>query len=481
MPMFKLNSYIIATVGKLLLIPALCLLASCSSSDVESPDGGGGNLGGENVDLSFTMQLPPASTRSATVLPAEVITTLRLVVVDLGLSSDDETVIAPPSVEYNKLYSSVTLREESDYEEGASSVTLSIPQISAGRKKKIYLLVNAEPSRQSYLDIRLEDGSPVARLDDESFFLPDAQGNSPIDNAVFSAPVGSYLINDITSDEEFLAPMTAMHFLSVPTIDVIAQKYPTINNKLTYPLPDLMVVRAVNKIWFDFVNATFQPSMDFKPLDLLVTAWELSDVNLSPSFMFGKVGDNGNLFKGYTYNPYSSVNEPWMQWLMDEGRRSQSSTSAYAAQWLTEYSLPEGTVAKPLRFTPGNFSGQGEPSDNDGLLIAAPVSAAGRKVSTEMLPVYFPESHAGNPQCYKLSFTVWQRAQGEKQWQNPFVYSITSALPSAAAASDFVLLSLFRNTDVVMEAKFVYGKSGVEMIVEVLPYGSVILNPGFGL
>lgn len=392
-----------------------------------------------------------------------------MVVVDLGIDSEGKRV-GEPYVEFNRIVSLETLKDEGAYQDGKRLVELSIPRITADREKKMYLLVNAEPSLQPYLDLRLESGEKVERLDgDEDIYIPDSDGVSPFDKAIFTSPIGSYLNNNI--EGELLVPMTAIHEFVVPTIDEIEEKYPTVNAMLTYPLPgQLMVVKAMNKIWFSFINKTAS-NPGYPALDLKITSCSISEINHGDSYLFGRPGTNGNLFSKYKSDGKNEINKPWMQWLNAEATRAQA--GSYSPQWLKEYDMPEGAENKVLTFYPG--------SSDEGLILQAPTQSGVTNITTKALPVYFPESHTGiTPQQYEMTFTVEQREKGSTEWGNEFTYSIMSSVDSSDASS-FHLLSLFRNTEVEMEVSFKTGRSGIEMTAEVYPYGNVILNPGFGL
>ena len=454
-----------------------CMLWGCSDNDgvvAAQPDTD------DLVSVSFTMQMP-ANSRAATPLPAEQLRSLRIVMVDLGYSQDGEW-IAPPSVEYNEL---LTARNLHTGEDDGDVLKIDIPRIHADRMKKLYLIANAEPDVQPSLDIRLADGTEVKGYGDLNLFLPADESllpaihTSPIDNAVFAAPRGSYVMpQNLQANEELLTPMTGVYTFSVPQLKEIAEKYPSLNPKLTYPIPgELLLVRAINKIWLEFINATYQRDDLYQPLELLVTEWTLSDVNHGDSFFFGKPGDNNDLFASYSKTE-TNINEPWMQWIYDEALRSRQNRPY---QWLRNYDMPEGEKRSSLVFRPGNYAlgKEGLPKDSEGLLLPQPDSFEGSVITSENLPVYFAESHSGSPQKYEMTFTVWQRQSGQ-QWSNPYTYSVISST-NPADDDTFHLLSLFRNTDVVMQVKFVTGRSGVEIVAELHPYGNVVLNPEFGL
>lgn len=466
---------------------AACLCASCVYNHI--PEEPLVPEDGDMVSLSFDMRvLGSGLTRAGLQDDAERISTLRIVIVDLGIDDSGNTV-ARPTVERNMLYRELSLAGNEEFGLPAGVVKLQFPKIHADRRKKIYLLINAEPSRQSYLDMRLADGTKINSLslsEDNSLFLPDRNGKVPVEEATFVAPQGSYGKNGIASGEELLVPMTAFHTISIPTVEEVIERYPTIHTNIIYPLPsELYVVRAVNKITFEFSNETYSAENDFEGIDLLVREWSISKVN-SHAYLFGHPGSNGSLFGGRTSDYYYQVNAPWMQWLKSEAENSQRPDYRPYYKWLTEYSLPSVSSAQTYTYRPGYYSGAaaaGTPEDGDGYVLPAPSGSAGTSLSTEDTPVYFGESHSGNPQRYELAFTVWQRTKEQKEkgesWNNAYTYRAVSSVEFDPEG--FSLQSLFRNTHVVVKVAFRSGLGRPDMEVDVHPYGSYELDPGFGL
>ena len=458
-------------------------LTACHSSKVgEEFTGGPGAAEGATVDLTLDMYfLGSDYTRAEAVLPAEQINSLRVVIVDLGIDSQGNPV-AEPAVERNDLFEHVSLTTGSDVGLPTGVARLQFPKIRADRRKKIYLIANAEPAKQSYLQLQLPDGTQLNSLsiDNNHLFVPDSNGSADIDDATFVSPKGSYTNNDIPANEEMSVPMTAVHTIAIPTIAELTERYPSINNSITYTLPGkLYVVRAVNKISFEFRNMTCSDEDEQDGIELLVREWSISEINNGGSYLFGHPGDNGNLYADKETDYYYNVNAPWMQWLYDEAERSLS--SFYTPAWLTDYELPSNAQSGEYTFRPGNYTGsadQGSPSDSDGYLLPAPATTAGTTLSTEKRPVYFGESHSGNPQQYELTFTVWQRTKQQPAWNNPYTYRATS---TADVSGSFNLKSLFRNTHVVVTVTFRTGRGRINAEVDVHPYGSYELEPDFGL
>ncbi len=466
-------------------ILAACFCTSCIYDDYpDSP----ATLDDEGtVSLTFDMRVLGFGSTRAGGEPAERVSTLRVVIVDLGLD-DSGNSVARPTVERNIMLENVSLAGDDDSGLPAGVVRLQFPKIHADRRKKIYLLINSEPTKHTHLDLRLADGTKITSLgyDNDKLFLPGNNGTVPIEDATFVSPQGSYANNNIPSNEELLVPMTAVHTISIPPIEVLAEMYPTIHPNLIYPLPsELYVVRAINKITFEFYNNTYSNANDLEGIDLLIREWSISDVN-SHAYLFGHPGDNGNLFSGKTSDFYNQVNAPWMQWLKGEAEKSQSPDYKPYYEWLTEYTLPSNTTHGTYSFRPGTYTGAaltGTAKDSDGYVLPAPNDNNGTMLSTEDDPVYFGESHSGNPQKYELAFTVWQLTKEQKEngetWNNPYTYRATSTI--SADDTDFNLRSLFRNTHVVVKVTFRSGLGRVELHVDVHPYGNYELDPGFGL
>lgn len=243
---------------------------------------------------------------------------------------------------------------------------------------------------------------------------------------------------------------------------------------------ELYVVRAINKITFEFCNKTF--SNGFEGIDLLVREWSISKIN-DRAYMFGHPGENKHLCTGKTWkwDLENQVNAPWMQWLKEEAERTQpptSSTSAY--QWLTKYYMPDNSVSETYSFRPGTYEGDawtGTPKDGDGYFLPAPTSVDEvTSLDTENDPVYFGESNWGNPQQYELAFTVWQRTEEDGgSWKNPYTYRAVSD------DSKFNIQSLFRSTHLVVKVTFLSGMGRPDFEIDVHPYGSYELDPVFGL
>ncbi len=468
----------------MVVLAAYCCAACVNDDSSENPVAVDD---GRRVSLTFDMRILGFGSTRAVGDGAERIASLRIVIVDLGID-DSGTRVANPSVERNMLMQNVSM---SGYEQDlpAGVVRLQIPKIRANRRKKIYLLANAEPAKQSYLDIQLQNGTKINTVtlnEDAQLFLPDKNGTVPIEEAAFVAPQGSCDNNNIRTDEELLVPMTAFHTISIPSIDDIIAMYPTMHRDPIYPLPsELYVVRAMNKITFEFCNNTYSTAEDLEGIDLLIREWTLSEVN-SHAYLFGHPGANGDLFSGRTSDLYSQVNLPWLQWLKEEAENSQQPEYKPYYQWLTEYSMSANSTRATYSFRPGYYAGaasSGSPSDADGYVLPAPDSDRAVVLSTEEIPVYFGESHSGNPQRYELSFTVWQRTAEQKaagkSWSNPHTYRATSTV--STADDNFNLQSLFRNTHVVVKVSFRSGMGLVEPVVEVHPYGKYELDPIFGL
>lgn len=448
----------------LALSAAFCI-ASCTYDYYPEEE-----LDENKVAFAFNMRLLGISSERAADLPAERLHSLRVVVVDLGVNRDGVTEEAP-EVEYNTVLYNLSLTDDSGNE---GVVHLRFPKIRADREKKIYLLVNCEWLTGAGLK---DAGGAAINLNNNNLYLP-AGGTAPIEDATFVFPTGSHSKNGLAGGELFV-PMTAVHDFSIPTIAELEKDYPLSAN-LVYTLPyELYIVRAINKITFDFINATKGSDNnggENDGVELLVKEWSMSKINTGASFLFAKPGDNGTLFNGYAVSA-SNGNAPWMQWLRDEAERSLS-PETYAPQWLMEYGIPSATNHSGFTFAPAN------PALNEGYVLPAPAVADNKQVtySTSGDPVYFAESKpvTGQPQQYELSFTVMQKEDGE--WNNEYIYRATSTIGDAQdAMSGFNLQSLFRSTHVKVTVIFRSSLGHPSMEIDVHPYGGYDLNPDFGL
>lgn len=417
------------------------------------------------VTLALNMRLLGygATRAGADVLPAERISALRVVLVDLGVDSNNNKE-AEPSVEYNKVLHDISLNGELDND---GIVHLQFPRIRADRQKKIYLLINCE---ESYLEVKV--GDKVINLgNDELLYLPGDGTASPIEDATFVSPKGSYSKNDVP--DELLVPMTAFHSFTVPSIAELEKNY-ILNANLVYTLPnELYVVRAINKITFDFVNAT--KDAENEGIELLVKDWSISKINTGASYLFAHPGKNTELFKNDVVE--GNMNPDWMQWLKAEADRSQDPEKQYSPKWLTEYSMPGDISYGEYKFVPGG--------SDDGYILPAPEQNNNTTVtlSTENDPVYFSEScYAvdGQPQRYELAFTVKQKENGK--WGNEYPYRATSSLTNGwDGLNYFNLQSLFRSTHVKVTVTFRSGLGHPDFEIDVHPYGGYALDPVFGL
>lgn len=478
---------------RVVLVACVCM-SSCVDDrypeDLAMADG--------TVSLTFDMRvLGFGATRAGDeYLPAERISTLRVVIVDLGINCDGEEEAAP-QVEYNRVMNNVSVSGKDGV------VSLKFPKIRAGRQKKVYLLINSE---QSYLDLKWDgkEGTDedLKDLDKAKPYLPGTGGKVPIEDATFVSPQGSYLKNNIPSDnipsnekEELLVPMTAFHSFSIPDIKTLENLYPLQAN-MAYAVPgELYVVRAINKITFEFVNNTY--SNGFEGLDLLIREWSISKIN-DRAYLFGHPDGNGDLFNDTT-DSGDEVNAPWMLWLKKQAEESQLPQSGdYKPLWLTEYFMPNGESGT-YSFRPGIYEGkawEGTPQDSDGYVLSAPdENTVTSTISTENDPVYFGESYSAyfdksysayfdksdsdaKTQQYELAFTVWQRTEEDGgSWKNPYTYRAVSTVDD----SNFNIQSLFRSTHLVMKVTFHSGMGRPDFEIDVHPYGSYELDPVFGL
>lgn len=428
--------------------------------------------------------------------PAERINSLRVVLVDLG-ESGNGVKETDPYVEYNSVLWNITPGSSDNGKEDV--VQLQFPKIHAGRKKKIYFMINCE---QKYLDLRVheegeQDPMPI-NLNNSDIYLPQAGKNPAIEKACFVSPLGSVTLNNLDG-EDLLVPMTSFHEFSIPSIEELKEKYPNpLHTNIVYAVPnELYVVRAINKITFEFVNDTWDDEADGDGdgdgIDLLVKDWSISRINKGESYLFGKPKEDDELFKGYSSSENGNLNRPWMQWLRDEAERSQN--PPYEQEWLKNYTMPSDIDYVDYKFSPdyicpeGYIYPEGEEKVKKGYLLPAPYKdKEDNKVyktvlRTENDPVYFAESLyavEGVPQAYELAFTVVQKEDGE--WLNEYTYRAKSSVPdNTDGTQNFVLESLFRSTYVKVTVTFRSGLGHPDFEIDVHPYGAYELEPEFGL
>lgn len=158
-----------------------------------------------------------------------------------------------------------------------------------------------------------------------------------------------------------------------------------------------------------------------------------------------------------TQNPETNQKYPtWIDWLkaVSDASNVDSDAATNRFGWLTDYRLPEQTTAKVYT--------------HEGLKIGKPVDIENPNnskpgVASDVPVFYLPESKnlkaGATEQEYILTIKIAGRAE-------PFVCKLDK------------LKALFRNTHLVVNITM-YNSN--EIVVDVIPYSEVILEPEFGL
>ena len=375
------------------------LIAGCAASCLKDyPEGICDNEAAGGVDLVLLMQMPVSpGTRADNGLAAERVRDLRVVIVSLpvdskGVTVPDETAV----IEYNEVVRNVVFDQQGQHE-------LHFRHILPDRQKRIYFLANCEPAYNGYLDLRDAAGSPVDPSRDANY-LPAGSGKAPIEEAVFTAPIGPYGDTHIYQRAETIAdycvPITAVHELPMPTIaelQRVATPGPVLTCRIEKPL---YLVRAVNKIDFTIANNTGSTELDtsgqpfIRPTDVRIKSFVISRISTGKSYLFAHLDPQDPLFADYQPTPEeqllpvyarSDLNPAWMRWLSAEAEKTQDDNYR-AYEWLTSYELPAPVVHvdSPLQ----SFN-----ADPDAGWVAS-TRKADRTLPTEWTApaVYFPES-----------------------------------------------------------------------------------------
>lgn len=459
----------------LLAAAVACGTSACVIERFPDDDGLHGNPNA--VNLILTMQMPAGitGTRAAETLTAEELRELRVVIVSLPVDSSGNRVSdEEPVVEFNELLTNVVLNTMGQRE-------LMFEDVIPDRQKRIYFLANCENSSSSYLDIRDGNGTPI-ELTAPAAYIP-VGGHAPIDDAVFTAPAGRYGDTYTYGIEQritdYHVPVTAVHELTVPTLDVL-RKLAHPGRQWTYEIQNpLYLVRAVNKINVTIVNNTGALSSKndgtffIPPTDVRLVSFSITKISKGKSYLFAHLDEEDELFKSYRL-PASELEKPayaradlnpaWMRWLADEARKSQNENYR-AYQWLTSYELPETDNVVSRLFDFEDIAQWTSSSNTDGGNTEWTAPA-----------VYFPETiyipaedsdddesdeaegvAAGGEQQYVLTCNFEQQASDGSVKNTEY----SAVLPN--------LESLFRNTHVKVRLS-ITDNADVQLDLVVLPW-----------
>ena len=387
---------------------------------------------------------------------------------------------------------------------------LKFPNIEANRKKRIYIFINCEN-----INFTLRGGGTCKLTDPdapeklfgagephpENVFKAETEhpyqtGRLPIDDCTYS-------FNDTEKDG---LPYVGVYEVDVPSASYVLKTY-TADTGAAFIEPlftvgPLYLVRAANRIRFEYINDTSHADWDapdevIDPIDIEVLGWTLSETadraylmpHLTENWRTGlnKDGKTAELSvpenlveDGKTIvSAKDYYGGAWMLWLKQEADDTQN-TDTYNGtkyEWLTGYSVPD-TEYNPLTY---NYGEAGHPSvvkieaptqKEDGTYGETSVSVPATYSEDA---VYFAESkyqpNENGKQTYRLTVEV-RNKNGDGTFQAAKKY--TADLPNSS--------SLFRNTDLLVRVRFRKLRTdGLEMAVDVVPYGSIELEPVFGL
>ena len=303
--------------------------------------------------------------------------------------------------------------------EGAREEFGVLLNVAPDETKKIFLFANEE-------SVAVVEGVQDDRRSLTRFFESYTAGSSGFEDAV----TGLYFAPDYSDGKPI--PMSSMYEIAVPARGVVRQT--------------LYVVRVATKFTVNFNNWR-------QGEDVTVSSFSISG-HADRNFLMAHVNDseqNRLLFKGKT----------WIEWLKevsDASSENDSYATTEAAGWLKDYDLPE-QANSGLTYTHGTVTVGRPHVDIDYPDNSRP------GVADETPVFYLPESmnlKAGEASHGEQEYTMTINIAGKK---DPFV----CPLPN--------LKSLFRNTSVVVDVSM----NNREIVVDVIPYGEVKLDPVFGL
>lgn len=292
-------------------------------------------------------------------------------------------------------------------------------KVKPNEKKMIYLFANEE-SVSSVGGVIIPGGGTALAAFFNSYKVGDSNFNVEVDKLYFTP--------DYTNGNPI--PMSSMYEIDIPEKGVIEETF--------------YVVRVATKFTVNFFN------------------WRVEDVTVE-NFTIASHADKNFLMAHVNSYPDTQNHETnqkyptWIDWLKAVSDASNVDSDAATEEfgWLTDYELPEQSTA--TIYTHGKVT-VGKPTvDIDNPDNSEPGVA-------NVVPVfYLPESKnlkaGATEQEYILTIKIAGRAE-------PFVCKLDK------------LKALFRNTHLVVNITM-YNSN--EIVVDVIPYSEVILEPEFGL
>lgn len=295
-------------------------------------------------------------------------------------------------------------------------------KVKPNEKKMIYLFANEE-SVSSVGGVIIPGGGTALAAFFNSYKVGDSNFNVEVDKLYFTP--------DYTNGNPI--PMSSMYEIDIPEKGVIEETF--------------YVVRVATKFTVNFFN--------WRGEEVTVENFSIES-HADLNFLMAHVNSYPD-----TQNPETNLKYPtWIDWLkaVSDASNEDSDAATNRFGWLTDYELPEQSTA--TIYTHGKVT-VGKPTVD----IDYPDNSKPGVAS--VVPVfYLPESKnlkAGEPtvgeQEYTLSINIVGRAE-------TFVCKLDK------------LKALFRNTHLVVNITM-YNSN--EIVVDVIPYSEVILEPEFGL
>lgn len=292
-------------------------------------------------------------------------------------------------------------------------------KVTPNEKKKIYLFANEE----SVSTVEGVSGNDTSLSE---FFDSYKEGMRMNDFAI--AVKDLYFAPDYSDGNPI--PMSSMYEIDIPEKGVIEEIF--------------YVVRVATKFTVNFFN--------WRGEEVTVENFSIES-HADKNFLMAHVNSYPDTQNPETNQPYPT----WIDWLkaVSDASNEDSDAATNRFGWLTDYRLPEQTTAKVYT--------------HEGLKIGKPTVNIENPDNSEpgvanVVPVfYLPESKnlkaGATEQEYILTIKIAGRAE-------PFVCKLDK------------LKALFRNTHLVVNITM-YNSN--EIVVDVIPYSEVILEPEFGL
>ncbi len=301
--------------------------------------------------------------------------------------------------------------------DGAQVQRAILLKVTPGEKKKIYLFANEE-------SVSAVEGVADVNSTLSAFFHTYVEGMSGFEDAVN----GLYFASDYSAGKPI--PMSSMYEIDFPEKGNFDGVF--------------YVVRVATKFTVNFKN--------WRGEEVTVENFSIES-HADKNFLMAHVNSYPD-----TQNPETNQKYPtWIDWLkaVSDASNVDSDAATNRFGWLTDYELPEQSTA--TIYTHGKVT-VGKPTvDIDNPDNSKPGVAS-------VVPVfYLPESKnlkaGATEQEYILTIKIAGRAE-------PFVCKLDK------------LKALFRNTHLVVNITM-YNSN--EIVVDVIPYSEVILEPEFGL